>query len=227
MLAPPDLYAAATQGAKLAERHIRFARSLASSRIRLDSAEFTHVATEVEKNDCTVTKEVARTTASALLPFAKAYGSEFCRPWMKLWEGLNACDGDKPPEWCDDEEAVLVRLDLDGYFAGLAAALRESPSELERENIMDIVLVSLSPHVIGDFGDDPPNRWATEAAEAYLKSASFNQVTSMAERLQKTWVGLTPGVVSQLDQYVRRSHDLTLEQRNRLKNLSENPHSDE
>jgi hypothetical protein len=120
--------AAAGPGADAAAHHVRFARTLAASHLRLSGD----------------------------------LDSDYCRPWGKFWDRLShSCDADKPPQWCDDEAAALEHLDLDGYFSALTSALRTSDAELLRENIMDVVLAAFSAHVIGDFGNEPPNRWAT------------------------------------------------------------------
>lgn len=210
--------AAAGPGADAAARHVRFARTLAASHLRM-SGDLDRVTSEIEEHDCKVT------TAAALLPadqqdIAMAIASDYCRPWEKFWDRLSrSCDADKPPQWCGDEAAALEHLDLDGYFSALASALRTSDADLVRENIMDVVLAAFSAHVIGDFGNEPPNRWATETVDAYVTTASFDQVVALARRLRETWVGLTPGVVDRLREYSRRHEGLTAEQQDQIESF--------
>src|SRR5262245_3520295 len=208
------LQSASDPGGKIAARHVRFARLLATSHVRFSSPQLEPVATEIEHHDCKMTAAAEKLAPGDLLPLARAYASEYCRPWVKLWDGvMDRCLEERPPQWCDDEQALIERLGFNGYFQSLTEALQSPPDELERENIMDMILATFSAHVIGDFGKELPDRWATDAAKAYLPAASFDQVIAMAERLQKSWVGLTPGVMSQLQQYLQRTVELTAEQR--------------
>lgn len=82
-----------------------------------------------------------------------------------------------------------------------------------------MVLAAFSAHVIGDFGNEPPDRWAAEITGAYVARASFDQVTTLARRLQETWIGLTPGVVDRLQEYLRKAEGLMSEQRDELEAL--------
>jgi hypothetical protein len=210
------------EGAKVASHHARFAKLLATSHMRFDSDRMQSIASKIENNQCQLTSDTEPVSAD-FLPIARSYASEFCLPWLEMWNGvLDACDGDKPPLWCNDERSMLEHLGLDGYFAGLTTALRSASDELERENIMDMVLVTFTAHVVGEFGREPMARWATDAARAYLPKATLEQVTSMVERLQKSWVGLVPGVESQVRGYLEHANGVTEDQRAKLEGLLAN-----
>jgi len=220
LLTASSLSAATGPGSKAASRHARFARLLASSNIRFHSAELEKLVVKVNDDECKFSNAVGDATPERLAPVIKGYASDYCRPWMELWDDMfKVCDSDHPPEWCDDESKVLEQLDLDGYFDGLIEALRSSRGDLERENLFDMILAPFSAHVIGDFGKEPPDRWATEAVRTYVGMASFEQVVDVTKRFQNTWVGLTPGVVEELDQYAQTADGLTPDQREELAKL--------
>jgi hypothetical protein len=143
-------------GAKVAARHVRFARLLATSQVRFSSPEFDRIASRIDDSAC-ILNGATRPLPADQERLAKAYASEYCHPWVALWEAtLDVCDGDTRPASCDDEATVLEHLDLDGYFTALVAAIRSSATPLERENIMDMVLMPLSAHVIGEYGVKNP-----------------------------------------------------------------------
>ena len=211
-------------GTDVAVRHLRFAQVLAGARLRLSSRELEALGASIDRNMCRLTASEAASLPGELEKVARSYADDFCAPWMDLWRvSLDDCDGDAP---CD-EAAVLQRLDLDGYFTSLAAAMEASQDDLERENIMDMILSAFSAHVMGEFGDEAADRWATAAAGPYVREAPHEQVMEFVRRLKETEVGLTPGVRARLQDDVGAGAHLSPQQRSEWNALIERRFSDD
>jgi hypothetical protein len=199
-------------GAESAAQHLQFARQLATAHRRLAPSDFGPIATMVDDNDCQV--PIGKTEWSAEdLSLAKAYATKVCQSWNSLWERMSES------EVCEEQnERCLEHLDLDGFFSAMAAGIASSRTELERQNIIDMVVAALSVGNCGEFGDKPADRWATAAAEAYLPKASFDETVEFVKGIQATPNGLTPNVKNRLRDYARKSN-LTPKQRASMQSL--------
>jgi hypothetical protein len=168
------------------------------------STDLERIGKAVEGHACKLPDELAKELGQEELLLAKAYAADYCRPWLKLWDGvLSRCDADRPPAWCDDEAAVLTRLDLDGYFATLVRGMPTAP-QLGRDNVLDVAMAAFHAHAINDFGSEPPDRWAASVATAYLGTATIDEAVVVASGFQHTWVGITPGVRAAFKNYLDR-----------------------
>lgn len=219
MLSAGVTVAQEASGVRVARRHLAFAEFVTRSGARI-ALDLDTIGGAIEKNGCKLPRSTADALPPAGLQLAKAYASDYCKPWLKLWNSvLDLCDGDNPPAWCNDEAAVLERLDLDGYFSVMVAGIQATSSELERDNLMDIVLATFHAHVINDFGQEPPDRWASRATVAYLASATPAGAIALARGLQRTWVGISPGAAAAFGDYLKRVDGISGEQRDELQAL--------
>ncbi|MGH9779660.1 MAG: hypothetical protein ACRD5I_14740, partial [Candidatus Acidiferrales bacterium] len=77
------------------------------------------------------------------------YRDDFCKPWLHVWDKAMApCDKDRPPSWCEDEEAISSRVNLGAYFAAMTSILGATSDGLARYNIMAVIVNATTPHVI-------------------------------------------------------------------------------
>ena len=209
-------------GSRVAQRHLDFVREISAQHLRL-STDLQQLASKVEQSGCRLRDQDAAKMDADNIRLAERYASEYCKTSQKFWDkALGPCDDDRPPEWCNDEAAVLQRVDLQGYFSTLTSGVDAARSPLERDNIMDIVTSTLSAHVITEFPRDATESWAAATVVAYLRRASPEQAVELAKTLKGTWVGLAPAVRSAFDAYMNEAASLSDDQQDALRRVLTN-----
>jgi len=220
---PVILGAGAGNWRRVADENAGFAVVLANERVRFGSDFLKWVTAKVNENCRAVDSTNGGLDASQTRQVA-AYRDRYCKPWLDAWEkALAPCDRNRPPAWCDDEDAMPKRVNLEPYFSGLAIALADASDSLARYNIMAVAVSATAPHLISEFPRASVDEWVARPASEFLKTGSPTEALEIAHDLSGTWVGLGPALARELSLYAERSNDLTDDQRTELRRLITKP----
>jgi hypothetical protein len=204
---------------RVAESHVQFARALAADGIRLNPEFFVWV-DRLVGYDCTMSASKAGDLDAAQSGRIALYVDQFCKPWTKAWDkAIGACDRERPPDWCGDDQVVMERMGLESYLATLTSSLGGTDDATLRYNIMRMIVGTATPHTITEFPRGRVDEWMARAAAEFLRTAAPDDAIDIARSLQDTWVGLGPAVAREFSAYARKSPALTDGQRATLNDL--------
>jgi hypothetical protein len=206
---------------RLAEQDLIFARELSKEGVRFGPQFMEGVIKgRVVDNGCaprpSKLSALSRTEARQVLLYSKYH----CEPWSHRWaEALRPCDRDRfVPDWCEEgnEELAAAHLAVDPYFETLTVGLRTSESELERTNMMAIVIDRLEGEDLRDHLLRDKQAWATVAATTFLERASPDEAIRIGWSLFLTPLSETPAMAEVFGKYATRVPEATEEQERML-----------
>jgi hypothetical protein len=209
----------------VAQQHARYARALAAEDLRINSDRLAWLGKRAEVDECSLSAQDNSDLNDWQKHQLSIYVDLYCKPWKNWWtKVLDQCESKQRPKWCDEGAG---KLSLADYFSTLLDALKGATGDTERYSLIFVMVDTLNAHVLSEFPEDDLEPWFRDAAKEFLTRASVDDVLTIGERFQGTWLGLFPSVAQQLEAYGKAHADLSSDQEKRLQAILKQRFSDD
>ena len=225
LLSPTLIASSPSPGADVAMEHLAVAKQFATHNVSL-STDYANVMKIIWDHGCNLPRRVRSGLDSDARRLASLYIKRYCQPWVDFWnEAMKPCGSCNSPEWCDFDTMIRFRLDLIGYLGAMVSGLDAAPSGLEKKNMMDMVSRALSARTVANNFPRPfLEEWAGKATIAYLKTASAEEVITLANCIHPYWFRTSPPVRQAFADYMSSSQTISPAGRDTIESqLAEEP----